>query len=617
MKQKSRKNRTNPGQRSTAAADAGGLRSKDTRRQIFLALSLALITLAIYSPVRTHAFVNYDDDDYITRNSHIRSGLSWQSVEWALTATAQANWHPVTWISHAADCQLFELDPTGHHLTNLALHIANVLILFFLLAAVTGSTWRSLMVAALFALHPINVESVAWVAERKNVLSTFFFLIALGAYGRYARVPGFSRYMIVVATFVLALASKPMVVTFPFVLLLIDYWPLRRIQGWSAPAKAYPVPQVAFSRCVFEKIPLFVLAAASCVITVIAQHAGGAVRTMDDFSVGVRLQNAAYSYGMYLWKALWPARLAVLYPHPGTTLSSWQVSLCLLFLLAATGLAWSARSVAPYLLVGWLWFLGTLVPVIGVVQVGAQAMADRYAYVPLIGIFVASIWGLGQLCDQLRIKTQWRGIVAVAALAIFSWITWRQVGYWQDSYSLWSHALTVTRDNPLSENQLGMALVSLDRQEEAMERFQRAIALGTRDPTSYLNLGAYLSEHGRQREAIPYFETALGMGGDIENRVLTYLNLGFAYTSVGDYRQARASFRESLRLDPEQVSDTMRALARFTAAHPSVRDYMKLGLLLEQAGRLPEAETAFEQALRLDPGLDDARTAIAAIRSSH
>jgi len=606
--------------RGRAAAEPVALSARprfhDIRRKFFFACALALVTLAIYSPVRNHAFVNYDDDDYVTHNSHIRAGLSWQSVEWALTATAQSNWHPVTWISHAADCQLFGLDPSGHHLTNLALHTLNALLLFFLLVSVTGATWRSFTVAALFALHPINVESVAWVAERKNVLSTFFFLIALGAYGRYAKKPGVFRYLILVGAFVLALSSKPMVVTLPFALLLLDYWPLQRVQGWIKPSKTYPVPQIPFSRCVIEKIPLFALSSASCVITVIAQHAGGAVKTFNDFPTGVRLQNAAYSYMMYLGKAICPVRLAVLYPHPGAKLSSWQVGLSVLLLVAATWLTWMARSVEPYLIVGWLWFLGTLVPVIGAVQVGEQAMADRYAYVPFIGIFVASIWGIGRLCDLRRIPSQWRASAAIIVLVLFSWATWRQIDCWKDSYSLWSHALAVTKDNPLTETQLGMALVSLDRQEEAMGRFQRAIALGTHDPTSYLNLGAYLSEHGHQGEAIPYFETALRMGGDSDTRVLTYLNLGFAYTSVGDYQQARADFRQALGLDPEQVGEAIQSLAQFTATHPSVRDYMKLGLLLEQAGRASEAQNAFEQVLRLDPGLDAARTADAALESA-
>ncbi len=615
-KQDLRKNRPDAARGSVTVPPAAGrlqhTRFRDTRRKLILALSLLAATLVVYSPVRNHAFVNYDDGDYVVHNSHIRSGLSLQTVEWSLTATTQANWHPLTWISHAADCQFFGLNPSGHHLTSLALHVLNALVLFLLLVRATGSTWRSLLVAALFALHPINVESVAWVAERKNVLSTFFFLIALGAYGRYAQVPVVLRYMILVAAFVLALASKPMAVTLPFVLLLLDYWPLQRVRGWSIPSVAYPVTQIPFSRCLFEKIPLFTLSAASCVITVIAQHAGGAVKTFDDFPLVVRFENAVYSYSAYLWKTIWPARLAVLYPHPGNTLSLWQVFLSIILLLAVTCLAWVARSLAPYLLVGWLWFLGTLVPVIGIIQVGAQAMADRYAYIPLIGIFVALIWGIGQLCDLWKLPSQWRATAAVVLLVALSWTSWRQIGYWRDSYTLWSHALLVTKDNALSENQLGMALISLDRQEEAMDRFRRAIAIGTRDPTGYLNLGAYLNEHGHQREAIPNFEIALRLAGDTESRVLTSLNLGFAYTSVGDYRQARNCFRESLRLDPDRVDEAIQGLTHFTSTHPSSRDYMKLGLLLEQAGRISEARGAFEQVLRFDPGSDEARRALGA-----
>jgi protein O-mannosyl-transferase len=588
--------------RSAALAPAA---SRLDLRRIAIALAvLAVVTSAIYSPVSHHAFVNYDDGDYVTNNAHVRAGLSLQTVGWALTSIqTTGNWHPLTWMSHALDCQLFGLDPGGHHLVSLALHVLNVVLLAWLLIAATKAPIRSLLVAALFAIHPLNVESVAWIAERKNVLSTLFFLLALYAYGRYVRNPGWGRYLAVVACFLLGLMSKPMVVTLPFVLLLADYWPLCRVQGWSAPSANFSFEQQSFLRCVCEKIPLLMMSAASAVITVIAQRSSGSVKTLNAFSFPVRLENAAYAYVEYLWKAAFPVHLAAFYPHPGTSLSLWKIVLSALFLLVVSGVAWMTRRSAPYLIVGWLWFLGTLVPVIGLVQVGAQAMADRYAYVPLIGIFVAVVWGLGDLCGRYRIKLLWPASAAGLVLLIFGWLTWRQVSYWQDSYTLWSHALEVAPDNPVSENQLGMALLILDRQEEAMQRFQRTIELGTHDPTSYLNLGSYMSEHGRYREAIPLLETAASMNKDVENAVLANLNLGFAYTSLGDYNNARLHYRDALQLDPERVGDTIQRLAQFTAAHPSARDYMKLALMLEEAGQKEDAGVAFERAVELDPKL--------------
>ncbi|HTV53491.1 MAG TPA: hypothetical protein VMI06_01090, partial [Terriglobia bacterium] len=416
---------------------------------------LLLATFALYSPVRTHPFVNYDDPDYVVRNTHIEVGVNWQSVRWALTTTEQNNWHPVTWISHAIDCQLFGLDPSGHHLTNLGLHILNVALLACLLIAVTGAPGRSILVAALFALHPLNVESVAWVAERKNLLSTFFFLLALAAYGMYARRPNMSRYLLVLAVFILALASKPMVVTLPFVLLLLDYWPLQRVKGWIEPGRTFPVPQMPLQQCVLEKIPLFALSAGSCVVTVIAQSR--AVIPLDVIPIGARLENAAYSYLGYVWKAIFPARLGIFYPHPANSLGPWQLVFSALFLVAVSWLAWTSRFKAPYLIVGWLWFLGTLVPVIGVVQVGVQAMADRYAYVPLVGIFVIVVWGTAALCNEYRIGLPLRVAAAGIVLMTLSWMTWKQLAYWSDSSALWSHTLEVTPDNPFAENQLGMA----------------------------------------------------------------------------------------------------------------------------------------------------------------
>lgn len=574
------------------------------------------MTAATYSPVLRHPFVNFDDGDYVVRNQHIQAGLALESVRWAFRSTAQGNWHPVTWISHALDCQFFRLDPFGHHLTSLALHVANTLLLFSLLTA-TRLTGRSFLVAALFAIHPLNVESVAWVSERKNVLSTLFFLLSIAAYRSYVQSVKRSRYALLLGAFFLALASKPMAVTLPFVLLLLDYWPLQRIEGWIRPEEKNPLPQVSFSRCLLEKVPLVLLSAASCVVTLIAQGAEGAIKSFEDFSIRARLGNAAYSYVLYLWKTAYPVRLAAFYPHPGNLLNFWRIGLCLVFLLIVTRLVWQARHAAGYLVVGWLWFLGTLVPVIGIVQVGNQAMADRYAYLPLVGIFVAAVWGVAEICENWEIKTHWRVGAAIAVLVTLSWVCRTQIGYWRDNRTLWSHALAVTPDNPTSENQFGMALVELNREDEAIAHFERAIDLGSRDPTSYLNVGAYLSEHGEQRRAISALETALRMGGDAESRALSSLDLGFAYTSVGDYQTARSHYREAWKLDPDRVIATIGALGQFAAGHPSTKEYMKLALLLEQAGKISDAETAYEKVLQFDPGLDEARRTLAALQASH
>jgi protein O-mannosyl-transferase len=354
-------------------------------------LLLAAATAALYFPVSGHAFLTFDDHDYVTANPHIHAGLSWTTLKWAFTSTTAANWHPLTWLSHALDFQLFGLNPAGHHLDSVLIHAANAVLLFLLLQWATKRAGPSLLVAALFAVHPLNVESVAWVAERKNVLSTLFFFLAIGAYGWYAQRPNWRRYLLLAAMFAAGLMAKPMVVTLPCVLLLLDYWPLGRIQ--TGPPGATGMPRFAISKLILEKVPLFFLSALSAVITIKAQRSGQAVRTLHQFSAAVRIENAVVAYASYLWKMLWPARLAPLYPHPGATLPAWQLILSAVVLIGITLLVVVQRS-RRYLLVGWLWFLGTLIPVIGLVQIGDAAMADRYAYIPLIGIFVMMAWGL-------------------------------------------------------------------------------------------------------------------------------------------------------------------------------------------------------------------------------
>jgi hypothetical protein len=340
-----------------------GLFTSAEKRNPVVCLLLAVITLALYNPVNRHPFVNYDDDRYVTENSHVRQGLTADTIAWAITATEKANWHPLTWMSHALDVSLFRLNPAGHHFTSILIHIVNAILLFLLLMWATSRLGPSLFVAALFALHPVNVESVAWIAERKNVLCTLFFFLTLWAYGWYAKKPGWKRYLAVAALFPAGLASKPMVITLPFVLLLLDYWPLARVQGSDDKNKT------TWSHLVIEKVPLLLMSAASALLTMRAQQAGGAVRSTTQFSIGIRIANAIYAYAMYLWNMLWPTRLAPLYPHPGDILPAWRVLIAMAVLIGITALVWRFRS-RRYLPVGWFFFLGTLVPVIGLVQVG-------------------------------------------------------------------------------------------------------------------------------------------------------------------------------------------------------------------------------------------------------
>src|SRR5208283_139511 len=394
-----------------------GVFAPPPRQTLLLSLLLIIATVALYYPTDDHPFANFDDNLYVTENVHVTAGLHRETVKWAFTTFDQGNWHPLTLLSHAADCQFFQLNPTGHHGTNLALHVLNVLLLFWVLQQATGYIGRSAMVAALFALHAINVETVVWISERKNLLSMTFFLLALGAYRRYALKPEIGRYALVALLYALGLMAKPQVITLPCVLLLWDYWPLRRMfatrQELSAAGTTAGMPAKTLSWLVVEKLPLFALSAASAVITIKAQQAGHAMRL---YPRSIRLENAIVSYASYVKKAFWPMDLSPMYPHPGDSLAKWQVFAAVLFLLASSALIaaeWRRRS---YLMVGWLWFVGTLVPMIGLVQVGVQAMADRYAYLPLVGLFIMVCWAVADWVDRRHISTAWLVSASTAAL---------------------------------------------------------------------------------------------------------------------------------------------------------------------------------------------------------
>ena len=597
---------------SIAAPDVGTGRSGLKFPPAVVGLLLAVLTGAVYAQVVHFPFTNFDDPGYVSLNRNVQAGLSWDTVRWAFTTKEQANWHPLTWLSHAADCQWFGLNAGEHHATSLAIHILNVVILFALLWSATHKLGRSAVVAALFAIHPLNVESVAWIAERKNVLSMLFFLLALLAYGWYTRRPSFARYYAVAALFALSLTAKPMGLTLPFVLLLWDYWPLKRFRT------------AAWQRLALEKMPLLLLSAASAVITVIVQRAGHTVASAAKFSVAIRVGNALTSYAAYLRKTVWPSDLAIPYPHPGNDLPVWKPLLALSLIAAFSLLAWRTRKRQPYIAMGWMWFLGTMVPVIGLIQVGDQAMADRYAYLPIIGVFVAVVWSGSEFAHRaewIKFPQRSLGLAAGAAVLLLSAVTWNQLGYWSDSYKLWSHTLTVTENNYLAEDQMGVTLVDAGRKEEALPHFQKAVRLNAWDALGHLNLGALIADQGDLREAIPDYQAAAQLDPGDALAPLAYSDLGNIYRELGDYPKARASYQEALRRRPDLQSafaglgllETYEAISRLAtsvAAHPTAEGYLQLAQLQQQVGRVEDARAAYSKVLSLSPKMDAARLAL-------
>jgi protein O-mannosyl-transferase len=525
------------------------------KRIVIYSLLLVAATLAFYNPLVGNQFTDFDDSVYILKNAQVQTGLTWDTVKWSFTTFHAGYWHPVTWLSHALDCQIFRLNPAGHHYMNLLLHAANVVLLFLLLWRATGLTWPSLVVSALFALHPVNVESVAWVAERKNVLSMLFFLLALHAYDRYARTNRRSWYGWVILLFAVGLMAKPQIVTLPFVLLLWDYWPLQRMFGASTAAS--PVDSTAtvtprsFGFLVWEKWPLFVLAAADSLITVIAQRAGAAVRTAAEVSLWARCANVFVSYVRYLGEMFWPSHLAPMYPHPGNSLPGSEVVAAVMLLLLISALVWHWRE-HRYLTVGWCWFLGTLVPMIGIITVGEQAMADRFAYIPCIGLFIAVVWTLnawtlnawtvnaGNLKDLVpsapvsgdRMRSVGMGVIAVLAVFVLGCLTHRQLGYWHDDETLWRYTLSVTERNYMAHDNLAIALAKQGRSDEAVVEFRAASSLHHYPPVQVLELAWYEMQVGHPQEAIEECDSVLRGSSDPQIQAAARSELGQARLQV-------------------------------------------------------------------------------------
>jgi tetratricopeptide (TPR) repeat protein len=573
-----------------------------------IGLLLFLGTLALYYPVLRNGFVNYDDPAYVTANWHVQQGLTSSSLKWAFSSNAEANWHPLTWISHMLDVQLFGLRPEGHHAQSILWHALNVVLLFLLLARATGFVGRSAVVAGLFAVHPLNVESVAWVAERKTVLCTFFFLLALAAYGWYVKRPRVSRYLLVALLFALALMAKPMAITLPFALLLLDFWPLQRF------------PESPLSRLVLEKIPLLALSAASAAITLYAQRAGGAVGSTVLLPPAVRVKNALYSYLIYMEKAVWPSRLAVFYPHPEDSLALWKVLAAAVFLIAITAVFWYFRE-RRYLLAAWLWFLGTLAPMIGIVQVGRQAWADRYAYIPLWGLFVIGVWLASEAAARISLSRGAQVAIAAAVLLGYSAATDIQIEYWRDSHSLFAHALQVTDANPIAEGNLGSALMDMGRSDLALQHLERAIQLMPTLATAHYNLGTLLQHQNELDRAQREYQLALQYALDERQAAQTHNNLGVLFDQRGRRDQAVAEFTQAIALNPhEQNSLISRGLiereegkldaalqdfGRASEVAPTPLAFYWQGRVLEEKGQFAGAADAYRSALKLKPNFGD------------
>ena len=539
------------------------------RRDLALIVFLVLVTLAVYGQVVDHAFVNFDDNEYVYENPHVQRGLTGKGFGWALTTTRTGNWHPVTWLSHMIDCELFGLTAGCHHLVNVFLHILNSVLLYLVLRCMTGEVWRSAMVAAMFALHPLHVESVAWISERKDVLSTLFFMLTLWAYGRYAASPSRMRYGLVLGFLAWGLMAKPMLVTLPFVLLLLDFWPLGRFQ-----------PGGTRSRLVVEKLPLLALAAASSVATFVAQRQEGAMSLTYVVPFMDRIANALVTYVAYMGKMLWPGHLAVFYPYRDALPTGLWVGAALVLAGITVLAGWAGRR-RRYLAVGWLWYLGTLVPVIGFVQVGAQSMADRYTYVPLIGLFVMVVWTLGD------VAARWRhariGIAALAGAAILGCVgaTWIQVGHWRSGITLFEHTLKVTKNNALAHTNLGAALKEAGRENEAIRQYREALRIDPDHANAHVNLGIALMGQGEEDQAITHYREAVRIRPGFAQ---AHNQLGIALAQRGEIDEAVSHYREAVR-----------ARSDFARAHSN------LGAALMARGNTDEAITCLRLAVQLDP----------------
>jgi tetratricopeptide (TPR) repeat protein len=588
---------------SENAVHAGGW---DQRWRVAgVCLVLVAVTFAVFGQTLGHGFVNYDDNDYVYQNPVVARGLTRNGIVWAFTGFHAANWHPLTWLSLMLDCQLYRLHLGGYHFTSVLLHAATAVLLFLILRQMTGSFWRSAFVAAVFAVHPLRVESVAWVAERKDVLSAFFFMLTLGAYVHYVRKQeSMIRYLTVVGAFLLALLSKPTVVTLPFVLLLLDYWPLNRMNQLRK-----------LQGLIVEKIPLLALAAWGCMKTV--QAAGTALADNEKIAVPVRIGNALVSYVVYLRQMIWPGGLAVFYPRPHNGYPVWTLALCFLLLGLITGGVLAFRRQRPWLLAGWFWYLGMLTPMIGFVAAGAQAHADRYTYLSQIGIYVAVTW----LVAEWRVSRLALGGLMAGVLAVLMVCAWEQTAVWQNSETLWNHTLACTTNNYVAHLNLGNALLDKGRADDAIVQYQEVLKITPRYADAHYDLGNALCQKGKMDEGIAQFQQALQLNPaywEARN------NLGNTLCQMGKMNEGIAQFEQVLQLNPrytEARNNLGRALCQMGKVDEGIAQFEKalqlnpaswearnnLGNALLQKGRADEAIAQFQQVLQLNPASWEAR----------
>ena len=596
---------------------------------VFLAVLLALGTAAVYAPAMRNGFVNLDDPDYVTRNPYVLGGLSWADIHWALGSNyPSSNWHPLTWISHMADVQLYGRNPAGHHFTSVLLHALDVVLLFLLMEWGTDRALRSAVVAALFAVQPLNVEAVAWISERKSVLCVFFFLLGIAAYGWYARKPGGGRYLVVALCFGLGITAKVMVVSFPFALLLLDYWPLGRLPGTDAEGR----PRAFFTglrALAMEKIPLFVMAAAGAAVTVYVHSREHALTATMPFSW--RFKNSIFSYVAYLGKAIWPVRLAPYYPHPENTLSWTMVFLAGLLLAGISVIVWQLRRQRKYLLMGWLWYLGTMLPMIGFVQTGRQGMADRFMHIPMMGLLLAVVWLIGDWAAEKNWQKEITVAIFLLAAVPFAAVTIKQIGYWRDSYTLFGHTLEVTRNNGLIENDFGVALVERGEPEAAVQHFAAAERFSPDLASPHYNLAIFLQKQNRLEDAEREYRAALALSSDQMEIVQAHNNLGILYLIERKYAQALPELSAAIAIDANEQNSYIgrgmvememmnadAAIADFTKAAqiaPSPLALYRLGQALESKGESQQAAKAYAAALQLAPAMAEARTRLDALRA--
>ena len=557
------------------------------RPEIIVCLFLVLSILIAYWQVIDYEFVGFDDDLYVTSNPKVKNGLTVSNIIWAFKSTSVGNWHPLTWLSHMLDVQLYGMNPGSHHMTSVLFHIVNSMLLFVVFKKMTGRIWESGLVAALFALHPLHVESVAWVAERKDVLSTFFWMLTIYAYAWYVEDPGIKRYLSVLLFYLFGLMAKPMLVTLPFVLLLLDYWPLRRLQFRHSEENSRNLFQMSFVLpMLWEKVPFFILSIASIVVTIFVQKTGGAIGSLEVYPFTTRIANALVSYLSYIGKMVWPFYLSVLYPFPNA-IAGWKVAGAFLLLVSISLISIKYIKQKPWFAVGWLWYIGTLVPVIGLVQIGTQAMADRYTYIPITGLFIIIAWGVPELISNWYYKTKGLAVISAVVFLILMITSSIQVSYWKNSISLYEHAIYVTPNNYMMHNNLGFTLTAQGKFNDAIKHYKEALCINPDFETANLNLGIALLAQGKIEKCIEYYQEVLR---EKPHYAKVHNNLGNLLLHKGEIENAIDHFREALRIKQDYA-----------------QAFNGLGVSMKIKGEINEAIVLFQEALQIKPDYIEAQ----------